>query len=78
MGGRPAEKKLASLQQALGSLHEETWAGCNESLSLKISQEVEIVPKCAVTVSYLSSPFIAPVPPGPGSDGRGCGGFGVP
>ena len=37
---------------------------------LKISQKVEIVPACAVTVSYLPSPFIAPVPPGPGRDVR--------
>ena len=34
------------------------------------SQELEIVPGCAVTVSYLPSPFIAPVPPGQGSDVR--------
>ena len=37
---RPAVKELAPLQQASGSLHEEAWAGCNESFSLKISQEV--------------------------------------
>ena len=69
MVGRPAVEKLASLQQASGSLHEEVWAGRNENL--------KSFQKCAVTVSYLSSLFIAPVPRGPGSDGRE-GGFGVP
>ena len=37
-------------------------------LSLEISQEVDIVLECAVTVSYRPSPFIAPVPLGAGSD----------
>ena len=68
--GRPAVKKLALLQQVSRRVHEETWAGCKGSLSLKISHEVEIVPECAVTVSYLPSPFIAPVLPGPGRDVR--------
>ena len=47
--GRLAVKKLALLQQVSRRVHEETWAGCKGSLSLKISQEVEIVPECAVT-----------------------------
>ena len=42
----PAEEKLASLQQAPGKLHVETWAGRDESLGLRISQEVEIIPGC--------------------------------
>ena len=35
--GFPAVEKLASLQQAPGSLHVETWAGSNENSSLPIS-----------------------------------------
>ena len=87
---RPVVEELAPVQQASGSMHEEAWAGCNECLSLKISQEVEIVPVCAVTMSYLPPPFIAPVPPAPGKEvrswigwtplvkGRGYGGSRVP
>ena len=63
---RPAAKELAPLQQALERLHDEAWAGCKGSLSQKISQEVEIVSGCAVAVSNRPSPFITPVPPGPG------------
>ena len=48
----------APLQQASGKLHEEARAGRKEILSLKISQEVEIVPGCAVTMSYLPSPLL--------------------
>ena len=65
--GRPAGKELAPLQEAPEKLHVETWAGCKQGLDVKISQEVEMIPVCAVTVSYLSSLFNAPVPPGPGS-----------
>ena len=60
---RPAVKELAPLQQAPGSL------------SLKISQEVEIVPGCAVKVSFVPYPFIAPVPLGPGRDVRNMMGW---
>ena len=62
--------ELALVQLASGRLHEEARAGCKESLSLKISQEVEIVRGCAVTVSHPPSPFVAPVPPGTGRDVR--------
>ena len=37
--GCPAVEKLASLQQAPGRLHVETWAGRNGNPSLPISQE---------------------------------------
>ena len=66
MVGRRAGKELALVQLASGRVHEETWAGCKGSLRLKISQELEIVPGCAVTVSYLPSPSIVLVPPEPG------------
>ena len=42
--GCPAVEKLASLQQAPGRLHGETWAGRNGNPSLSISQVVEIMP----------------------------------
>ena len=56
-------------------MHVETWAGRDESLDLRISQEVEIIPGCAVTVSTLSSLFTAPLPPGPGSTVRNIVGW---
>ena len=69
--GCPAGEKLASLQQAPVKLHVETWAGRDGSLDLGISQEVEIIPGCAVTVSSnLSYLFNAPVSPEPGSTVR--------
>ena len=43
----PAVEKLASLQQAPGRLHVETWAGRDGNPSLLISQVVEIMPGCA-------------------------------
>ena len=43
---RPAAGKLASLHRASGSLHGEAWAGRFGSLSLTISQEVEIATGC--------------------------------
>ena len=46
--GRPAVENLASPQQAPGRLHEEAWAGLSQKQGLRISQEVEIVPGCAV------------------------------
>ena len=45
---RPAVEKLASPQQASLKLHDETWAGLLQNQGLRISQEVEIVPGCAV------------------------------
>ena len=68
--GCPAEEKIASLQQAPGKLHVETSAGRDESLDLRISQEVEIIPGFAVTVSNFSSLVNAPVLPGPDSTVR--------
>ena len=67
---RPAAGESAPLQQASERLHEEAWAGRVQSSSLRISQEVEIVRGCAVTVSYLPSPHFAPVPPRPGREVR--------
>ena len=63
---RPGVEKPASLQQASGRLHGVAWAGRVGSLSLPISQEVEIIPGCADTVSRLPPPFFAPESPGPG------------
>ena len=67
---RPAVKKLASLQQAPGRLHDETWAGRAQRSNLLISQVVEIVPGCADTASYLPPLFLASVSPGPGREVR--------
>ena len=63
---RPAVEKLASPQQAPLKLHEEMWAGLLKNQGLKISQEVEIVPGCAVRVACPSCPDYYPEPPGPG------------
>ena len=63
---RPAVEKLASPQQASLKVHEETWAGLLKNQVLKISQEVEIVPGCAVRVARPSCPDYYPEPPGPG------------
>ena len=53
--GRLAEKELAPFQQASPMLHEETWAGLFlTNQGLKISQEVEIIPGCAVSVAFPS------------------------
>ena len=70
MGKRPSVKELASSQQVSGRLHGEAWACRVGSLSLSISQEVEIQPGCAVTVSCLPSPFFALESPGPGREDR--------
>ena len=67
---RPAVEKLASLQQAPGRLHVETWAGCNGNPSLSISQEVEILSGCADMVACLPPPFFSSVSPGPGREVR--------
>ena len=63
---RPAVEKLASPQQAPLKLHEETWAGLLKNRGLRISQEVEIVPGCAVRVARPSCPDYSSDPPGPG------------
>ena len=63
---RPAVEKLASPQQASLKLHEETWAGLLKNQGLRISQEVEIVPGCAVRVARPSCPDYYPESPGPG------------
>ena len=63
---RPAVGKLASPQQASLKLHEETWAGLLKNQGLRISQEVEIVPGCAVRVARPSCPDYYPESPGPG------------
>ena len=51
--GCPAVEKLASLQQAPGRWHVETWARRAGNPSLHISQEVEIMPGCADMVTRL-------------------------
>ena len=68
--GCPAVEKLASLQQAPGRMHVETWAGCNRNPSLLISQEVEILSGCADMVACLPPPFFSSVSPGPGREVR--------
>ena len=65
-----AVEKPASLQQAPGRLHVETWAGRNKNPSLPISQVVEILPGCADMVTRLPPPFFSSVPPGPGREVR--------
>ena len=66
----PAVEKLASLQQAPGRLHVETWAGRNKNSNLPISQVVEILPGCADMVTCLLPPFFSSVSPGPGREVR--------
>ena len=56
----------AHTQQAPLKLHEETWAGLLQNQGLRISQEVEIVPVCAVSVARPACPDNSPVSPGPG------------
>ena len=63
---RPAVEKLASPQQAPLKLHEEKWAGLLKNQGLRISQEVEIVPGCAVRVARPSCPDYYPESHGPG------------
>ena len=62
----PAVEKLASPQQAPGSLHGEVWAGILLKRGPKIFREVEIVPGCAVTVACPSCLDHSPEPPWPG------------
>ena len=70
MVGRPAVGEHASLEMSPGRVHDEAWAGRVQSSSLRISQEVEIETGCAVSVSYLPSPFFSPASPGPGKEVR--------
>ena len=65
-----AVEKPASLQQAPGRLHVETWAGRNGNPSLPISQVVEILPGCADMVTRLPPPLFSSVSPGPGREVR--------
>ena len=58
---RPAVEKLASPQQASLKLHEET-----QNRGLRIFQETEIVPGCAVRVVSPSGPDYYPESPGSG------------
>ena len=63
--GRPAVDELAHAQQASRKLHVETWAGRKQGPDLTISQEVEIILGCAVTVrcpSCLSNTSVSPEP----------------
>ena len=53
-------------QQTPLKLHEEAWAGLLQNPGLHISQEVEIVPGCAVAVACPSCPDNSPVSLGPG------------
>ena len=68
--GCPAVEKRASLQQAPGRLHVETWAGRDGNPSLPISQVVEIMPGCADMVIRLLPPLFSSVSPGPGREVR--------
>ena len=62
----PAVEKLASPQQAPGSLHGEIWASILQKHCLKIFREVEIVPGCALVVACPSCPDYFLESPGPG------------
>ena len=62
----PAVEKLASPQQAPGSLHEEVWTSILQNQGPKIFREVEIISGCAATVACPSCPDHSPEPPGPG------------
>ena len=62
----PAVEKLASPQQAPGSLHGEVWASILQNQGLRFFREVEIVPGCAVSVACPLCPDHSPVSLGPG------------
>ena len=53
----PADKKRAFSQQESVRVHEETWAGRQESLRLTISQAKKIQPRCAVSVFHPADLF---------------------
>ena len=63
---RSAVFESAHPQQTPLKLHEEAWAGLLQNPGLHISQEVEIVPGCAVAVACPSFPDNSPVSLGPG------------
>ena len=63
MSMSPAVEKLASLQQAPGRLHVETWAGLYGNPSLPISQVVEIMSLCTDMVTCLPPPLFSSVSP---------------
>ena len=65
-----AGEKLAFAQQLSGRVHVGTWAGGSKSLNLRISQEKEIMARCADASFPSLIPFVTPVLPGPGSDIR--------
>ena len=65
-----AGERLAFAQQLSGRVHVGTWAGGNNCLNLRISQEKEIMARCAVSGFSPRTPFVTPVLPGPGSDVR--------
>ena len=61
-----AVEKLASPQQAPGSLHGEVWASILQKQGPKIFREVEIVPGVLSLWLVLHVLIISPEPPGPG------------
>ena len=63
-----AGERPAFAQQLSGRVHVGTWAGGHNCLNLRISQEKEIISRCAVSGSSPRIPFVTPVLPGPGSD----------
>ena len=63
---RPAGKELALLQQAPEELHVETWEVLLQGPDLRMSQEVEIAPRCAVLAACPSCPDDSLVSLGPG------------
>ena len=63
---RSAVDEFAHPQRAPLKLHEETWAGLLTNQGLRISQDVEIVPGCAVSVACPSCLDNSLVSPGPG------------
>ena len=66
-----AGERPAFAQQLSGRVHVGTWAGGNNCLNLRISQqEKEIIFRCAVLEFSPRTPFVTPVLPGPGSDIR--------
>ena len=58
---------LLWMSLASRKLHVETWEGLLQGPDLRTSQEVEIVPGCAVTVACPSRPCNTSVSPRPGS-----------
>ena len=65
-----AGERPAFAQQLSGRVHVGTWAGADNCLNLRISQEKEIMARCAVSGFSPRTPIVTPVLPGPGSDIR--------